>query len=328
VKPEPEPEPEPPPPPGEPEPVTPTPKEPPAEAIPDTAEPEPVPPSAEEPEPAVDSAKKETPATVDLFAGWRQHRKQERWRPRVLTIALVIASLAAIVWLLDSFGKLPFSIFGRSPSTVEFEESVQPARTEPVVTERTEEPDQGAVFVPPDTTLSEIDTPLQEESETGETPAPIAPPTDRPADEVDTGPPGGDVPPAAEVIPEARERTETEPREVAAKRAEETLDEIAEAIDDVAGNWSDSFVVHVSSFRRPEDADAEAAELKRAGLTARVVSVILPDRGRWERVVVGAFADSQEAGRVARRLRAEGLVSFAQVLGQGGVGDARLIEVR
>ncbi|MBD3163034.1 MAG: hypothetical protein GF346_11495 [Candidatus Eisenbacteria bacterium] len=92
--------------------------------------------------------------------------------------------------------------------------------------------------------------------------------------------------------------------------------------------WSDTFVVHVSSFRRHEDALREVTGLRNLGLTARVVPVILADRGRWERVVVGAFPDSLSAVAEANRMRDVGLVPFAQILGGAGAGDALRIAER
>jgi len=98
----------------------------------------------------------------------------------------------------------------------------------------------------------------------------------------------------------------------------------AQSVSDVATEgWQDTFVVHVSSFRRRGEADQEASRLRASGVDARVLSVVLPERGRWHRVVVGAFPDSAAAAREAYRLRADGLVTFAQMVGRGGRGVPR-----
>lgn len=83
--------------------------------------------------------------------------------------------------------------------------------------------------------------------------------------------------------------------------------------------WPDTFVVHVSSFRGKVDAERDAVRLREAGLDAFVVSVIIPDQGQWERVVVGVFPDRDSASREAARIKEMELVSWTQVLRHGGV---------
>jgi hypothetical protein len=95
------------------------------------------------------------------------------------------------------------------------------------------------------------------------------------------------------------------------------------ATDTLSVSWPDTFVIHVSSFRRSKDAESEVARLRASGVEARIVTVILPERGRWHRIVVGAFRDSVAASREAGALRTGGLVSFTQTLGEGGRGAGR-----
>jgi cell division protein FtsN len=46
--------------------------------------------------------------------------------------------------------------------------------------------------------------------------------------------------------------------------------------------------------------------LRAAGYDPRVVSVELPKRGTWYRVMVGSFGDRAEANRFGAQLRAKG----------------------
>jgi cell division septation protein DedD len=88
-------------------------------------------------------------------------------------------------------------------------------------------------------------------------------------------------------------------------------------------SWPDTFVVHVNSFNHPAFAEREVDRLRGLGLSARVVQVELAQRGRWYRVVVGDFPDSASASVEAALLRERQLVSFAQILGEGGRGNPR-----
>jgi hypothetical protein len=87
--------------------------------------------------------------------------------------------------------------------------------------------------------------------------------------------------------------------------------------------WPDTFVVHVNSFNHETFAGREAARLRVLGLPARVVSIELPMRGRWYRVIVGAYPDSAAALNEAALLTERQLVSFAQILDRGGRGNPR-----
>jgi hypothetical protein len=88
-----------------------------------------------------------------------------------------------------------------------------------------------------------------------------------------------------------------------------------------AASWPDTFVVHVNSFNHRSFADREAERLRGLDLDVHVVEVELEKRGRWYRVVVGAFPDSGGASTEAALLRERHLVSFAQILGRGGRGN-------
>ena len=79
----------------------------------------------------------------------------------------------------------------------------------------------------------------------------------------------------------------------------------------------------MSSFRLLKDAETEVSRLRAAGVPATILTVVLPERGRWHRVVVGAYPDSAAAVAEAGVLRAGGLVSFTQTLRTTGRGVAR-----
>lgn len=84
--------------------------------------------------------------------------------------------------------------------------------------------------------------------------------------------------------------------------------------------WADTFVVHVGSFPQAPQAQTEAGRLRGLGVVPQIISVMIPERGVWYRVVVGAFPDSLTAGREAEHLREAGLIAFAQILRHGGRG--------
>ena len=84
--------------------------------------------------------------------------------------------------------------------------------------------------------------------------------------------------------------------------------------------WADTFVVHVGSYQHQNEAQREAVRLSQLSVESRIIEVMLPERGRWFRVVLGAYPDSVSAMQEANRLRSEGSISFAQVLGHGGRG--------
>lgn len=90
---------------------------------------------------------------------------------------------------------------------------------------------------------------------------------------------------------------------------------------DAVASWPDTFVVHVNSFNHGSFAEREAERLRALGLNVHVVEVELAKRGRWYRVVVGAYPDSGSASAEAALLRERHLVSFAQILGRGGRGN-------
>ena len=77
-------------------------------------------------------------------------------------------------------------------------------------------------------------------------------------------------------------------------------------------------IIHVSSYQQQPQAAAEVQRLRGLGIDARSTSVVLPARGMWYRVVVGAFPDSMTAWREATRLREIGYIAFAQILRSEG----------
>ncbi len=82
----------------------------------------------------------------------------------------------------------------------------------------------------------------------------------------------------------------------------------------VMPSWPDTFFIHVSSYQQPGQAAAEVQRLRGLGVNAMSTMVVLPARGMWYRVVVGAFPDSMTAWREASRLREIGYIAFAQVV--------------
>lgn len=66
------------------------------------------------------------------------------------------------------------------------------------------------------------------------------------------------------------------------------------------------FAVQVGSYNEVGQANERAEKLRAAGYDPRVVSVELPKRGTWFRVMVGSFSDRAEASRFGTQLRAKG----------------------
>ena len=64
--------------------------------------------------------------------------------------------------------------------------------------------------------------------------------------------------------------------------------------------------IQVASLRNGEEAAEMVRLLKRKGYEAYSVAMSLPDKGTYHRVRVGHFVDSNEASRVAARLKREG----------------------
>jgi cell division septation protein DedD len=73
--------------------------------------------------------------------------------------------------------------------------------------------------------------------------------------------------------------------------------------------WS----VHVGSYRSAEAARGVAGELARRGLDAFLSPIVLPEKGEWVRVYVGAFDDSAAARATLSELTASGVVAEGSV---------------
>ncbi len=86
------------------------------------------------------------------------------------------------------------------------------------------------------------------------------------------------------------------------------------------GAWPDTFVVHLSSWQHRTHAEQELRRIRNLGYPTRVVQVEIPGKGRWYRVVLGAFPDSLSAMLVADALREGGSVGFAQIIDSAGRG--------
>ncbi len=73
--------------------------------------------------------------------------------------------------------------------------------------------------------------------------------------------------------------------------------------------WS----LHVGSYQRVESAMRVVERVEAAGLAAYLAPVSLPGKGSWQRVFVGAFADSAGAQEALARLQREGVVQEGAV---------------
>ena len=95
---------------------------------------------------------------------------------------------------------------------------------------------------------------------------------------------------------------------------------LEDTIEEESTGWPDTFAIHVSSFRSRVDSEPEVARLQQAGLSARIVTVIIPGKGQWDRVVVGSYPDSAAGVAAAARLLDQGLATYVQVLNHDGAG--------
>jgi hypothetical protein len=85
--------------------------------------------------------------------------------------------------------------------------------------------------------------------------------------------------------------------------------------------WRDTFVVHLSSFGRHKDAEAEVARLRSRGIDASYVTVQIPGKGRWYRVFTGRFPTFAEAESLAYHLRETRGFGLMHVVPQSGRGQ-------
>ncbi len=74
------------------------------------------------------------------------------------------------------------------------------------------------------------------------------------------------------------------------------------------------------SFRKVELADREVSRLRSLELDARTAAVEIPEKGVWNRVVVGSWPALAEARQVAVRAVSEGWVKEAFVVSESGYG--------
>jgi cell division septation protein DedD len=69
-----------------------------------------------------------------------------------------------------------------------------------------------------------------------------------------------------------------------------------------------SLTIQVGSYNNLAEANARVAQLRLAGVEARVVKAEIPGRGTWYRLHAGRFTSRQEATRYATQLKAKGAV--------------------
>ncbi|MFV0348147.1 MAG: tetratricopeptide repeat protein [Halodesulfovibrio sp.] len=76
------------------------------------------------------------------------------------------------------------------------------------------------------------------------------------------------------------------------------------AASSATSNAGATYALHVSSFRTRAAAEADAAKLHARNLNTRVVTVHIPGKGEWFRVLVNSFASAQEARNALVALQA------------------------
>jgi cell division septation protein DedD len=72
--------------------------------------------------------------------------------------------------------------------------------------------------------------------------------------------------------------------------------------------------VHLASFRERWRAEALAAEYGRKGVETMIYAYEVPGKGTWQRIAAGPFADFDQAGAAAARLRADLNLDYARVV--------------
>ncbi len=96
-------------------------------------------------------------------------------------------------------------------------------------------------------------------------------------------------------------------KKVAAKPAPEKVDKAKseKALRELGGS-DKPLTIQVSSLKDHALAQQTAGALKAAGYKAYVITAMVPGKGVWHRVRLGAFADKKEAGPVMKQLKSEG----------------------
>jgi cell division septation protein DedD len=84
---------------------------------------------------------------------------------------------------------------------------------------------------------------------------------------------------------------------------------VARAVPGDPAPWS----VHVGSYRSVEAARGVASDLARRGMAAFLSPVVLPEKGEWVRVYVGAYDDPDEARAALSELTTSGTVEDGSV---------------
>jgi hypothetical protein len=82
------------------------------------------------------------------------------------------------------------------------------------------------------------------------------------------------------------------------------------------------FAILCGSFRDRALAEAEASRLVASGLGARVVTLAIPERGTWHRVVAGSWPDQTTARQHARKAIDSETVTAAMLVAADGYGPA------
>lgn len=100
--------------------------------------------------------------------------------------------------------------------------------------------------------------------------------------------------------PQAAKKAAVQPSPDKGKKAR-----VEKALRELGGS-DKSLTIQVSSLKEHALAQRTEKALKAAGYNAYVITAIVPGKGVWHRVRLGAFADKAEAAPVMKKLKAEG----------------------
>lgn len=79
-------------------------------------------------------------------------------------------------------------------------------------------------------------------------------------------------------------------------------------------SFAAAYVVHISSYQNEADALIDAKVLEKKGLPVFVKKVDLGEKGTWFRVLIGPYADYDEASDTASSVIDEAVIVYAKVM--------------
>lgn len=89
----------------------------------------------------------------------------------------------------------------------------------------------------------------------------------------------------------------------------------AQVADREIGAGKALFTIQVGAHKEEREANSQAEKLRAAGFEPRVVSVDIPNRGRWYRVQAGNFMDRDEANRFGAQVLSKGAAETFVIAG-------------